>query len=281
MKAHLQNHILLKFIPQPKGDERKYLNEFLDGSLYMNSLSYFQNEYIPDQNEKIIDSATEMHNIPNKMPSDQADLFEGAVATIPTTGSEVEKAFGKEHILFDAVARSVGFGYCNVLCFYSLEVNTSLVKNGYSFDDMENFGKYVVVIDDEQEFIRRVAVKAERSGFKYLCGSVNYHDPAKKCNTEKRDCFDKMSKYRKQKEWRIALYRGKKETTAFRLEIGDLRDICHWVESDKLENEINHIFARGVKRGSVGYIGNTSRNEFRDLFLKLGEERTKEFFTIC
>lgn len=53
-----------------------------------------------------------------------------------------------------------------------------------------------------------------------------------------RTCFDKMDKFSWQNEWRVILYRGEKSVEPYRLEIGNIRDICHWVTIDNLENEI-------------------------------------------
>lgn len=43
-----------------------------------------------------------------------------------------------------------------------------------------------------------------------------------------RDCFDKGAQYREQNEWRIALYRGEKSTTTYKLNVGNLSDIVRW-----------------------------------------------------
>lgn len=41
-----ENYILLKFISSAdKSNKKKYLKDFLNGSLYMNTLNYFWNEY--------------------------------------------------------------------------------------------------------------------------------------------------------------------------------------------------------------------------------------------
>lgn len=47
------DYILLKFISSAdKCNRKKYLKDFLNGSLYMNTLNYFWNEYYRDSQNK-------------------------------------------------------------------------------------------------------------------------------------------------------------------------------------------------------------------------------------
>ena len=48
-----EDYILLKFISSAdKCNRKKYLKDFLNGSLYMNTLNYFWNEYYRDSQKK-------------------------------------------------------------------------------------------------------------------------------------------------------------------------------------------------------------------------------------
>lgn len=308
-----KGHILLKFISQPNdGDKLKYLHDFLNGNLYMNTLSYFWNEYMPKTGEDPIELASNQtirpQKIPNQLPKGQGDILEGTVGIIPTENTRFAKAF-KNHLLTDCICRANGFEYCNTLCFYRLDYQSFFAAKGkvISFDTssaMNAFGQYVVVVKNEQELIRRISKKAEREKFKFVCGNVNYKqikngDVLKKtphiivrCGEEidldeiksnivsRRDCFDKEDIYKYQNEWRVALYRGEKSIEAYTLKVGNLRDICDWVHVQELEKYLERTFKSKVEPGTVGYYGNAQRNELRDLFYSLGNNKASVFGVI-
>ena len=298
MDMESPNHVLLKFISQPKsGDKLKYLHDFLNGNLYMNTLSYFWNEYTPNKNEGMAGLATIPNTIPraiSQAPKGQADLLEGTVGMTPAENTVLAKTF-KEHLLTDPIYRAKGFGYCNVLCFYRLDYQSFLTAGHkiITYDTssaMNSFGQYVVIIKDEQELIRRISKKVEKEKFKFICGNVNYkhlrneeilkrtHHIVIKSGVEinleeikdniinQWDCFDKDYIYAYQNEWRVALYRGAKSTEAFTLKVGNLRDICEWVHISDLNKYLERMLKSKIKPGAVGYYGNIQRKELRNLF---------------
>ena len=72
------------------------------------------------------------------------------------------------------------------------------------------------------------------------------------------------------------MYRGEKSVEPYRLEIGNIRDICHWVTIDNLENEIKCCLENGVIKNKInGYYGNASKDEVRELFCELGENKAE------
>ena len=68
-------HILLKFISQ-----EKFLNDFLSGSLYMNSLYYFWNEFVLESVKK--GKRIPLAELAKNEVYGQADLFEGTYPSI-------------------------------------------------------------------------------------------------------------------------------------------------------------------------------------------------------
>ncbi len=228
-------------------------------------------------------------------------MFEGVVKTVASKDVELPDEF-KNHMLMDMTYRSVGMGYCDVLCFYKMDYE--LVNNGmaykYYLGDMKEFGEYVVVIDDKDELLRRINRVAEKQGFKYLCGSVRYkkpklndenvkesHNIVLKCDEKfdimdgAGDAFVKMDNFAYQKEWRVALYRGVKDTKAYTLDIGDIRDIVHWVRSENLKDEVRDMFQRrAVKKTDDCWCGNIDRGELRKLFYQLGDNKAEMMMVI-
>lgn len=306
----LQNHILIKFISQPEcGEKTKYLHDFLNGNLYMNTLSYFWNEYKPRDNEGKAGLATDPktipREIPNRLPQGQRDLLEGTIGVIPSENSKLIKVLG-EHLLTDPICRAKGFGYCNTLCFYKLDYCSFLTAKNQAITwrvspSVHTFGRYVIIVKNEQELIRRIARKVEKEKFKFVCGDVNYgkvrnsdllrekHSIILKAEmefdlgdlkdkiTSKRDCFDKEESYKDQNEWRVALYRGVKSVEAYTLKVGNLRDICDWVPISALNEYLERMFRSRIRGGTAGYYGNIQRKELRDLFYELSDSKINVF----
>ena len=113
-------HILIKFFSQ-----KSYLREFVSGKLYMNSLDYFWNNGFYEQK----------------------DIFEGVVCTVPVRG------FNEMPLDFQAVQasdyhfRADGYRFCNVLCFYKVELTQSGRVFSYNLNpSMSRFGDYVAFI---------------------------------------------------------------------------------------------------------------------------------------
>ena len=308
------DYILMKFI-----SKKEFLDDFLKGSLYMNSLYYFWNEYPLEvakrKKKEILVSNPEINPdellipLENSAPAGQMDLFEGTISTADGDKMGFEKNF-TDVLMTDIMLRSIGYKYCNVLCFYRLDLTiTPFGRNvavKYNLNSqMNEFGEYVVIIDDEVELLRRIntAIKKE-ANYRYLCGSVNYRkfkksgtnarngnsltvkvemevditeEPLKSAIISRRDCFDKTERYCNQKEWRLALYRGVKSTDAYRLEIGDISDIVHYVRSDNLNEELQRTIQMGIKQGAGGYYGNISRKEMKELFYQLGDNKAEVF----
>jgi hypothetical protein len=301
----MTNYILLKFISQ-----KSYVDDFLNGSLYMNSLYYFWNEYplkeAAAKRDEYINAHPEVDPenvtipIDYKLSPAQADMFEGTIGF--DTSNILKMDFG-EHRLTDAIMRAVGFQYCNSLCFYRLDYVLDGMFIHYDVPNMKDFGDYVAIIKDKNKLLQRVNVAAKRESIDYLCGDVHYrglklegkdtdvstrHHIVLKCDAlfdmadfnlkSKRDCFVKMDRYAWQKEWRIAAYRGMKDTNAYRLEIGDIRDIAECVPAEDLASTIDRLFRSGkIKTYDEGYYGNISRQDLKEKFYQLGDNKAEMF----
>ena len=220
-----------------------------------------------------------------------------------------------EYSLTDTIYRAVGYQYCNVLCLYRLDyqtvpINENAMSVHYDIPNMNHFGDHAVIIDDEREFISRIGQAAEKQGYSYLCGNVSYWTPRnaevmsdkphllleseqgvdiseesfKSLIKVHKDCFQKIDSHRNEQEWRVALYRGVKDTAAYRLEVGNLRDICHVVKKEKLVNEIDRLFRVGKIKDSskynTGYYGNIDRRALRQKFYELGDNKAQMLVTI-
>ena len=270
--------MLLKFVGQSE-----YADSFLDGKLYMNTLHYFWNDY------KLV-----------VLPRDTEDCLEGCAGISDI--KVIKRDFGDQAINA-CMARAVGYQYCNVLCFYKLDTAFLPSFSSENLLRMRTFGNYVIIIDDKEEFIRRIDRKVKNLNYKYLCGEVKYRNPkfiedindqhhifarAEKYYdlrnidiASKRDCFTKTERYSNQNEWRLAIYRGVQETEAYILDIGEMRDIAHKIDINMILEELKQLTAEGkIKTDEYGYYGNISKQEMNKLFYKLGEYRAEIFATL-
>lgn len=275
-------HILIKFFSQ-----KSYLREFVSGKLYMNSLDYFWNNGFYEQK----------------------DIFEGVVCTVPVRG------FNEMPLDFQAVQasdyhfRADGYRFCNVLCFYKVELTQSGRVFHYDLNpSMSQFGDYVAIITNEAEFLKRIETAVRNNNYQVLCGDVHYHPQmingiqsnpgprmyleaeGKKFTIEelrckgfgirKRDCFDKGLQYMNQREWRIALYRGYKCTDAYKLDVGNLSDVICCCNAANIQNSIDNCLRLHMYSNVEGWHGTVSRSEMRELFYHLGEDTTTLFSVI-
>lgn len=301
--------MLLRFF-----SEKEYLDQFLQGSLYMNSMHYFWDEYNMEdakrRKREIIKKQPCLN--PDKVrvplestaPRGQMDILEGTVGTADSFDFGFDQDIAKFQPT-DVMLRAVGYQYCNLCCFYRYDIGC--LHNGVS-DEMKGFGNYVAVIKNEQEFIRRIESAVRTLHFHFVCGNVEYQsiqkfgkpvnighhilmkaenikiditsDAYKDKILDKRDSFCKNMKYKDQMEWRIALYRGVTSTEAYRLEIGDISDIVTWVSVDKMDKLFFRKIEKKYKTPDCGYYGTVRREELRDMFYTLGNNDTEMFITI-
>ncbi|MCD8003145.1 MAG: hypothetical protein LUG88_04450 [Clostridia bacterium] len=113
--------------------------------------------------------------------SAQTDPFEGTMGTIDLGKATIEDAqLGK--LLADSRLRAKGYDYSNVMCFCKMNYtatpcvgNYNLLSLDWEKPDMHEFGKYGVIITDQQEFLRRINKGFEENKCKYIAGSVAYH----------------------------------------------------------------------------------------------------------
>ena len=284
-------HILLKYV-----STEKYARDFMDGILYMNSLEFFWNEF------NVAKEQIEVNG--------QRDLFEGTYCNVDALRFGFPEDFCNA-LATDVSIRAEGYRYCHVHCYYRLDYWINGMTVSFDTNDLMNdFGKYVIIIEDEQKFLRRVDKAAKAKGVEYLCGNVRYHKPMKNGKnanykhgmvvklqdvlvditapvysemiTGKRDAFDKMDSMSYQNEWRIAAYDGKKNSGADTLLIEEgIWDIAHMVKAEDVVDSVKKLFTeRKIMPGSVGWFGNISRRDMREKFYSLGDNKGAVLGTI-
>lgn len=189
-----------------KFGSRRHIEQFVQGTLYMNTLDYFAEMEEKDAGDP------------------RCDSFEGVGRTIPANGAVLSVKIGQE---FQPVAHLTGAikwrptegVKANVFCMYALRPpNTPVFVDERNF----RFGDTFAVLTDGEEFLRRVRTAADSGGHKLLYRLMEYFD--EETYTGPVSIFKKRIAFRYQSEFRIALLPGIDEPYPFA--VGDLSDIA-------------------------------------------------------
>lgn len=268
---------LIKYI---KNDQ--YARQFQRGELYMNSLSYFW----------------------EKGNESQRDIFEGVGETIDK--KKLLPIHFRQLADGDLMFQLDAYRYCNLLCFYRVDIENGVapdhILKPFSRPNsktihlppksMDSFGTVVAIIKDEQELLRRI-LRAIQADWLCIAGDVRYHQPVgqrsgfgngliwqavNECDaatyaqpklvSSRKDCFNKLSHYASQREWRICLFRNQKIADKYTLNVGDLSDIVELVPNTHIQTRLMEMYWPAVP-GDVapqlsGFKGNIKRADFKE-----------------
>lgn len=213
--------------------DSKYVDDFINGNLYMNTLNYFR-------------------GVENNTA--QGDSLEGVCGSIR---KDQLKQFGMyfDDDLVNAIQGNVYllsdfYGFNNLFCLYKLPIDDknkviSLPKKElYKFNGESDSDKVVIHIKDTQKFLNQIntAINSgiKKHDFEYcIYGSVIYSniwDNADGPGT--RSAFHKDPEYAYQNEWRICILRNSLIDRPYSFSIGDLSNITEIVT---LEEFLTHL----------------------------------------
>jgi hypothetical protein len=182
--------------------QRKYIDEFVQGRLYMNTLAHFA---------KIEGNAARRDEREGQAFWMQPDKVTLAVKI----GDVFEPIPG----IAGAIAYTDGSNLAaNAFCMYALKA--SVAKRLVDSRNFE-FGDTFAVLRDCDEFLRRARAAAEKAGHELLWNLVEYVDPSEYHGPM--GIFRKSSEFSYQSEFRIVIHPGMGSPR--RLEVGDLSDI--------------------------------------------------------
>ena len=200
-----------------------------NGELYFNTYKKFR---IQEENEKFaILKAFENGKIP---PAEyllpyRRDDYEGLEKTFK--GSLKLKIKEKELFINKASLNFFQNTYSHLYCMYA--ISNRLVNDSYLFDKRNiQFGESAVFIVNPNEFINRIKIKFANENLDFNYGSVIYYNEENRPNTL--TPFHKSSYYDFQNEFRITT--SLKSSEPYKLEIGNIEDIAHATESEKLSD---------------------------------------------
>ena len=211
-------------------DEEEYANEFLNGVLYSNRLSYFKK--LEDE-----EGRGDKYEGGIFIPSDQAIIK----LTATNLGNQT---FEQITIPSEDLAAAVRIGpdwfnNVNVFCMYSCfsqDVNESSdsgrrdVKITFQMPNKAlKLGDCLVVVCDVRAFLDRFRKSTEELGYDGMHGLVKYFDPehgSLPFKSREETIFMKRKKFEDQKEYRLAFNTDTIGSDPVKLSIGSIRDIA-------------------------------------------------------
>lgn len=199
--------ILAKILPQ------KYVADFLDGNLYMNTDAYFvtveSSDALRSDTHEGVDEAWQFKEISIRDSSGNWTPIGGAQSPLMYRYGEKESR--------------------NILCMYMFTD-----KPDFHFDERNiAFGYAAVIITDLKEFVRRYKAAAQDAGKRLLHGPVEYVD--KRHYHGQMGPFRKFSEYQYQSEFRFVMFGENGEPPKpVKFSVGDIRDIAMVFSSNQL-----------------------------------------------
>ncbi|NLD18846.1 MAG: hypothetical protein GX663_01165 [Clostridiales bacterium] len=214
---------------------QKYVDDFIGGHLFMSTYKNIQN----------MEGATEMSE-------DQEDFVDGAEFYCKNTNDKiwVNSTDQNGNFYFKCIDRdpehkpSIEFAvrhrkedeYKNIFCLYSLlqnKLKQTIISPNPKLE--KTFGEYCVVINDPNEFLRRIFKASEklllksRAVFGFITYVNDEDKPAIMLNP-----FEKLKRFIYQNEARFVLdINGQKSNLQY-FEVGDLSDIVQLVSTKDL-----------------------------------------------
>ncbi len=200
-------------------DNENYMNDFLNGKIYMNRLSYFRK--IEENSES--NRADEKEGL-SAFWQPEAGVFKINGHTLTDFAAPIEMRFNHSDNLHVFCLFAGATSASNL----SDESKLSEIKNDFSVSkECAELGDYYVLIHNSPVFIKRMVKAIRAHNFLGSTGLVNYYDPDSFSGEfYNRPAFNKQDNYKHQKEYRFAVDTQVVGEDALVLDIGDIRDIA-------------------------------------------------------
>lgn len=198
------NAALVKILPE------NFVEDFLNGSLYLNTCTYFSQL--------------------NQSDVARSDPHDGAMEARQVLSVAIQDPRGNwipiEGVQNPVIFSSDELSNLNILCLYTL---TDIPEDKFDERNLE-FGNAAIFISNPPEFIQRVRKAAFASKWSVEQRPVEYVE--RKTHDGFMGPFRKFQEYSYQREFRFAF--GTRNRAPCRLEVGSLRDIVYVTSSSKV-----------------------------------------------
>ena len=204
---------------------KEYVEYFLDGKLYCNTVRYFRDE--------------------------DYDELEGAAFLHPTTLRINSYTIPEEDLAGPLILTANLVADLRVFCMFSWRVpkvgdDEILIdlesQLGSIRDCINEFGPYTVLVKNTTEFLRRVELAAKRRGIlSFVRDAVQYINPSTfRTDLTKplRIPLFKHERFAHQKEYRFVFQTGRENAGHVELPIGDIRDIAFCMRTEDIYDSV-------------------------------------------
>lgn len=233
-------HLLIKFF-----SKKEHAEEFMDGNLYLNRLSFFMRIESPENDGR----------------NDQMEALSQWVQphdckmTLKIPGLPDLNITG-ENLVSPFLLRRTGYKNLHLFCMYAMGIDESKFIDGktdYSVRESEilkeqlwidercfDFGGYAVIVPVTQ-FMERLQIELSNLSFHHTYGQVSYFDESVFSGSfsEETIPFNKRDKYSYQNEFRVCIYTGTDDDEPRTISIGNIKDISALVKS----SDLNTVFS--------------------------------------
>ncbi len=203
-------------------EKEEYLEDFLNGKLYLNRLSYFIN--IEEENY-----------------SNRYDKYESALCWLQPEKMELQlngHTFNSNDFVEPILIQKNASLNLNILSLYaghsgefkslSKESLSNFKENLMVNENNNSLGTYAAIIYKTKEFIERVKQAVIENKFAMTAGLIDYYDPVHHHGffSEHENIFKKRLEFKEQQEYRFAIDTNTKGDNPLTLEVGQMKDIA-------------------------------------------------------
>jgi hypothetical protein len=201
------------------GSEENITDLFENGTIYFNTIDYFQKLEGQGLRGDNYEGTTKIIN----HKSDKLRL----TITIPETGKEIPINLSKFH-LREFLKDIIG----NLYSLYCLGHQDVLESDNFKIDPrVKEFGTHFIIIQKPEIFINLICNELDKNKFDYQIKQVEYYEK-EKINGEI-SLFHKTTEFEYQKEFRIVLFNN--ENKPKKIQIGSLKDYAEVFKVDVID----------------------------------------------
>jgi len=237
--------------------ERKHLDDFLNGSLYMNPLKEFQHEnrFFAKQ-KKIRWTSSSLKLTLKDFQYQYSEFFNTSVydkyesTSVHWQPNQVEMKFNEivitpNDLAGPIVIQTKAFDNFNIFCMYAINSGNFKELNDDNYEEFMNslrihkknneFGNFCVIVTNVTEFFERVKQAIIKNNFYMKANFIDYYnDEFHGSFSGIEALFHKKKQFAHQNEYRIVINNMTNNNQAYRLEIEDIRDICSISSIDEI-----------------------------------------------
>lgn len=219
-------HIEKSFLLAKIFENKEYMQDFLNGKIYMNSIAYFK---VRENNNN-----TARHDSNESLSCYLQPKF----ISLELNGHEFNMNNFRDAIKIYHYSNNSK----NIFCMWSVSTDNDILRGEIHIDEQnKEFGEHLVVITSAKAFLERIKSAIENIKLNSQMGLVNYYDRSThKIFEEAEIAFNKLSNFSYQQEYRIAIDINT-NNEPYILDIGDLKDISMVPTIDEFNQNISIV----------------------------------------